>query len=63
LLSRQTAPNHTTPYQSSQGEYVLPPGADELRVPLTWRGGDGVSVTKPSSLSAGNTTWRYATRS
>jgi YidC/Oxa1 family membrane protein insertase len=53
LLSRQEAPNHTTVYASAQDEYQLPPGADELRVPLTWRGEGGVSVTKTFVLGRG----------
>ena len=39
-------PNHLTDYTSAQKEYTLAPGASELRVPLTWTNGDGVTVTK-----------------
>ena len=46
LLSRQSAPNHTTLYSSSSMSYTLSEGADELVVPLTWQSEDGVSVTK-----------------
>ncbi len=46
LLSHQSAPNHTAPYESSQREYRLEDGADELTVPLTWHSADGIRVTK-----------------
>jgi len=46
LLSHQAAPNHTSEYQSTQMEYHLAEGADELRVPLTWRSDEGIQVTK-----------------
>src|SRR3569833_2338014 len=39
-------PNHLTEYSSAQKDYTLAPGATELRVPLTWTNGDGVTVTK-----------------
>lgn len=39
-------PNHNTEYTSAQKEYTLAPGAAELRVPLTWTNGEGVTVTK-----------------
>jgi len=39
-------PTHLTEYTSPQKEYTLAPGATELRVPLTWTNGDGVTVTK-----------------
>ncbi|MSQ97967.1 MAG: hypothetical protein EXR85_01510, partial [Xanthomonadales bacterium] len=46
LLSHQSAPNHTAPYESAQREYRLAEGADELTVPLTWQSADGITVTK-----------------
>jgi len=46
LLSRQEAPNHTSLYQSSRSEYVLPEGTGELTVPLSWESETGVKVTK-----------------
>jgi YidC/Oxa1 family membrane protein insertase len=46
LLSQAPAPNHTSAYRSARMEYMLPKGADELRVPLTWNDESGVSVTK-----------------
>ena len=38
-------PTHLTPLSSAQTEYKLD-GASELRVPLTWADGNGVTVTK-----------------
>jgi YidC/Oxa1 family membrane protein insertase len=46
LLSNQVAPNHTTPYSTTQTSYELSSGDTELRVPLTWDSGTGVEVTK-----------------
>jgi YidC/Oxa1 family membrane protein insertase len=45
LLSRETAPNHTSSYQADAMHYRLERGADEIRVPLTWEDG-GIHVTK-----------------
>ncbi len=39
-------PTHLTEYSSGQKDYTLKPGQNELRVPLTWTNGDGVTVTK-----------------
>jgi YidC/Oxa1 family membrane protein insertase len=39
-------PTHLTQFTSPQKEFALAPGANELRVPLTWTNGDGVTVTK-----------------
>jgi YidC/Oxa1 family membrane protein insertase len=46
LLSSQSAPNHTSVYQSARMEYTLPDGADEISVPLSWQSGDGIEVSK-----------------
>ena len=46
LLSRQAAPNHTTPYRSARQSYELTAGAEEIRVPLTWSDASGIEVTK-----------------
>jgi YidC/Oxa1 family membrane protein insertase len=46
LLSHQEAPNHTSQYSSKITEYELSTGAEELRVPLSWKSGDGVEVIK-----------------
>jgi YidC/Oxa1 family membrane protein insertase len=39
-------PTHVAPFTSEKTEYVLEEGAKELRVPLTWTDGKGVTVTK-----------------
>jgi len=46
LLSKQSAPNHTSRFGSAQMKYELAAGADEVRVPLTWQSEDGLRVTK-----------------
>lgn len=46
LLSRQSAPNHTSQYRSDQTDYELAQNAEEIRIPLTWQSEDGVLVTK-----------------
>ena len=46
LLSRQVAPNHTSPWQSPRFEYRLADGDEVLVVPLTWQDASGVAVTK-----------------
>ncbi len=39
-------PTHLASFASAQREYTLASGSDELRVPLTWSDGHGVTVTK-----------------
>ena len=46
LLSRTSAPNHTSTYQADSLDYILSESADEIRVPLTWTDADGIQVTK-----------------
>ena len=46
LLSRQEAPNHTSPYRSERNEYTLDDGDEELHIPLSWTSEDGLQVTK-----------------
>ena len=46
LLSRGSAPDHTSDYHSDTMQYTLGQTADELRVPLTWNDDSGVLVTK-----------------
>lgn len=53
LLSRQSAPNHTSTFQSPRVAYSLEPGADRLEVPLTWVSEDGLEVTKTLVLHRG----------
>jgi YidC/Oxa1 family membrane protein insertase len=40
------APSHRAVLSSAADRYELAPGQDELRVPLTWTNGQGVTVTK-----------------
>jgi YidC/Oxa1 family membrane protein insertase len=40
------APSHLSVFHSAADRYALAPGQDELRVPLTWTDGKGVTVTK-----------------
>jgi YidC/Oxa1 family membrane protein insertase len=53
LLSRQDAPNHTTTFQVSAETFRLDDGEDVLRVPLTWKGEDGLEVTQAFVLRRG----------
>ena len=53
LLSHQSAPNHSSDYTSTQDQFVLGDGQDELVVPLTWRSDDGVEVTKRFTIRRG----------
>jgi YidC/Oxa1 family membrane protein insertase len=53
LLSRQAAPNHTTPYETARQDYALTPGAEEIRVPLTWTDAGGIEVTKTFIFARG----------
>jgi len=46
LLSRTSAPNHTSSYSTNTYEYHLGQSAEEIRVPLTWSDGNGIEVTK-----------------
>jgi YidC/Oxa1 family membrane protein insertase len=42
----EAAPTHQVAWKSDEKTFVLAPGADELRVPLTWTDGAGLTVTK-----------------
>jgi YidC/Oxa1 family membrane protein insertase len=42
----EAAPTHLAQWSSAEKSYVLATGADELRVPLQWTDGHGLSVTK-----------------
>jgi len=46
LLSRAAAPNHTSTYKADATQYTLGGSADEIRVPMTWTGDNGIQVTK-----------------
>ncbi len=45
-LNGRAEPTHLATYTSAAEEYRLAPGASELRVPITWTDGQGVTVTK-----------------
>jgi YidC/Oxa1 family membrane protein insertase len=42
----EAAPTHLATWTSEQSAYTLPAGQNELRVPMTWTDGHGLSVTK-----------------
>ncbi len=46
LVATSDAPNHTALYETAADSYTLQPGQETLQVPLTWRGANGVEVTK-----------------
>ena len=50
----ETAPTHLAEWKSAASSYVLPAGADELRVPLTWTDGHGLEVTKTFIFKRGS---------
>jgi YidC/Oxa1 family membrane protein insertase len=51
--SGAVAPNHLAMYAAPATEFRLQPGAQELRVPLTWTDGQGVTVMKTFVLRPG----------
>jgi YidC/Oxa1 family membrane protein insertase len=46
LLAASAAPDHHALYQFTQKEYRLADGAEEVKVPLIWTNGQGITVTK-----------------
>jgi YidC/Oxa1 family membrane protein insertase len=42
----EASPSHLAMWSSNEKTFSLAPGADELRVPLTWTDGQGLTVTK-----------------
>ena len=42
----EAAPTHLATWTSSKDSYLMSPGAEELRVPMTWTDGHGLTVTK-----------------
>jgi YidC/Oxa1 family membrane protein insertase len=50
----EAAPTHLAVWTSAQTNYTLAPGADELRVPLTWTDGHGLTVTKTFTFKRGS---------
>ncbi len=49
----EPAPTHLAMWAAAQTEYVLPAGANELRVPMTWTDGQGLTVTKTFTFTRG----------
>src|SRR5688572_6745068 len=47
-------PTHVTTFTSAADRYTLAPGQQELRVPLTWTDGQGVTVTKTFVFKRGS---------
>jgi len=41
-----TAPTHNAVYSAERDSYQLAEGVDEVKIPLTWKGKNGVEVTK-----------------
>ncbi len=54
LLANGPAPDHYAVYQAEKTEYVLAPGQDELKVPLTWTSPEGITVTKTYTFRRGD---------
>jgi YidC/Oxa1 family membrane protein insertase len=46
LIGGESRPSHLAVFSSAAQQYKLAAGQDELRVPLTWTDGQGVTVTK-----------------
>ena len=49
----EAAPSHLAMLTAAQSSYTLVPGANELRVPLTWTDGQGLTVTKTFVFTRG----------
>ena len=47
-------PNHKAQFSSASGEYRLNAGSEELRVPLSWSDGAGLTVTKTFAFRRGS---------
>jgi YidC/Oxa1 family membrane protein insertase len=52
----EVAPTHLATWNAEQKTYVLAPGANELRVPMTWSDGQGLRVTKTFVFTKGQYT-------
>src|SRR3984893_16791453 len=50
----QPAPTHLATWSAPDKTFVLPAGAKELRVPLTWTDGQGLTVTKTFIFTRGS---------
>ncbi len=49
----EAAPTHLATWTAAQTSYELPAGAKELRVPMTWSDGQGLTVTKTFVFTRG----------
>jgi YidC/Oxa1 family membrane protein insertase len=52
-IAGEAAPTHLAMWKSAEKSYVLPTGVNELRVPLTWSDGHGLTVTKTFTFKRG----------
>jgi YidC/Oxa1 family membrane protein insertase len=50
----EAAPSHLATWTSPDVSYVLPTGAEEIRVPLNWTDGHGLTVTKTFVFKRGS---------
>jgi len=50
----EAAPTHLATWSAAERSYVLSPSADELRVPLTWTDGHGLTATKTFTFKRGS---------
>jgi YidC/Oxa1 family membrane protein insertase len=53
-----TQPDHLATWTATANEFRLADGADEIKVPLTWTDGHGVTVTKTYTFKRGHYTVR-----
>lgn len=53
-VNSNSAPTHNEIYSTEQTTYRLPEGIDEIRVPLTWHGENGVQVSKIYTFRRGD---------
>jgi YidC/Oxa1 family membrane protein insertase len=49
----ESAPTHLATWTSAESSYILPDGEKELKVPLTWTDGQGLTVTKTFIFTRG----------
>jgi len=54
LLSQSGAPDHHAEYQAAETEYRLAQNSDEIKVPLTWSGPQGMQVIKTYTFKRGS---------
>ena len=50
----EAAPSHLAIWTSAESSYVLPAGAAEIRVPLSWTDGHGLAVVKTFTFKRGS---------